>query len=191
MILEGVVTTRNPDGSTNIAPMGPLTDEYVSFLTFRPWQTSQTGRNLLLHPEGVFHVVDDVYLIAQGAVGLWKEPVATVPAEHVLGEVIATACRWYEFRVRRFDRASERATVETDIVHVGRGRDYFGLNRAKHAVLEAAILATRLHLIPPTEIEAEWQRLRVPVEKTAGERERAAFDLLSQFVEDSRRAGSP
>ncbi len=186
MILEGVVTTRNPDGSTNVAPMGPLTDEAVSFLTFRPWQSSQTCQNLGSHPEGVFHVDDDVYLIAQGAVGVWTEPVETRPAERIAGAVIRSACRWYEFRVTEFDRSTERTTVQTEIVHVGRGRDYFGLNRAKHAVLEAAILATRLHLIEPAEVDREWERLRIPVEKTAGERERAAFALLSQYVADWR-----
>jgi hypothetical protein len=191
MILEGVVTTRNPDGSTNVAPMGPLTDEAVSFLTFRPWQTAQTCRNLQAHPEGVFHVIDDVYLVAQGAIGVWTEPVETVPAEQVLGAVIRSACRWYEFRVTDFDSSAERTTVRTEIVHVGRGRDYFGLNRAKHAVLEAAILATRLHLIPEAEIDAEWQRLRTPIEKTAGNRERAAFDLLTRYISEQRAKPRP
>jgi hypothetical protein len=58
----------------------------------------------------------------------------------------------------------------------------FGFNRAKHAVLEAAILATRTHLIPPAEIEKEFERLRVIVNKTAGPQETEAFALLEAHV---------
>jgi hypothetical protein len=62
-------------------------------------------------------------------------------------------------------------------------REFFGLNRAKHAVVEAAILATRLHLIPVEEIRAEYRKLRVLVEKTGGPAESAAFDFLTEHVE--------
>ena len=34
-------------------------------------------------------------------------------------------------------------------------REFFGFNRAKHAVLEAAILATRVELLPADEILSE------------------------------------
>ncbi len=190
MILEGLVTTLSAGLEeagreaevVNLAPMGPLTDEGVSFLTFRPYRSSRTYRNLKAHPEGVFHVTDDVYLLAQGAIGEWTETVPMREAERVRGRIVEGACRWYEFRVTELDDSAERTTIQTEIVAVGRGRDYFGLNRAKHAVLEAAILATRLHLLPKSEIEAELARLRVPVEKTAGARERAAFELVVRYV---------
>jgi uncharacterized protein len=61
-------------------------------------------------------------------------------------------------------------------------RDFYGFNRAKHAVLEAAILATRVHLLAADEIRREFERLRVPVEKTAGPREREAFAFLQDYV---------
>ena len=69
------------------------------------------------------------------------------------------------------------------IVHAGTLRDFFGFNRAKHAVVEAAILATRVHLLPREEIQAELSRLRIPVEKTAGPREREAFALLEHHIQ--------
>ena len=54
------------------------------------------------------------------------------------------------------------------VVDCGRLRDYFGLNRAKHAVVEAAILATRTAFLSADHIAAEFQRLAVLVEKTGG-----------------------
>ena len=57
-------------------------------------------------------------------------------------------------------------------------REFFGFNRAKHAVVEAAILATRTAFLPREQIMAEYERLAVLVEKTGGERETEAFAFL-------------
>jgi hypothetical protein len=61
-------------------------------------------------------------------------------------------------------------------------REFIGFNRARHAVLEAAILATRTHLIPPEQIRDEFARLQIIVDKTAGPREQEAMALLTQYV---------
>ena len=52
-------------------------------------------------------------------------------------------------------------------------------------MVEAAILATRVGLIPREEILTEFARLKVPVDKTAGPREAEAFALLEQFVREA------
>jgi hypothetical protein len=80
------------------------------------------------------------------------------------------------------DDREERTTIEVEVVHGARQRDFFGFNRAKHAVVEAAILATRLHLIPAAEIAAEFRRLAILVEKTGGPLEHEAFQILSRHV---------
>jgi hypothetical protein len=54
-------------------------------------------------------------------------------------------------------------------------------------VVEATILATRLHLLDPAVIRDEMARLRPLVEKTGGPREHEAF----AFVESMVRAGVP
>ncbi len=184
MILEGIVTSRNDDGSTNVAPMGPIVDESMAWLRLRPFQTSLTFHNLKRHRVGVFHVVDDVLLLAQAAIGRIPAPPATRPATQIDGAVLADACRWYEFEIVSIDESGPRSEMVAQVLHVGRQRDFFGFNRAKHAVLEAAILATRIHLIRPAELRQELERLRIPVEKTAGPREREAFDLLERYIDE-------
>ena len=72
--------------------------------------------------------------------------------------------------------------MAAEVVHAGHKRDFFGFNRAKHAVVEAAILATRTAFLPAEQIAAEFGRLRVLVEKTGGPDEHAAFALLTEFV---------
>jgi hypothetical protein len=182
MILEGIVTTKNEDGGPNISPMGPLVDEAMTRLVLRPYQTSRTYQNLKRTGQGILHVTDDVELLAKAAVNHLSPLPPLVPAEGVDGFIIASACRWYAFRVVTLDDRQERTRIECEVVQQGTLREFFGFNRAKHAVVEAAILATRLGFLPPKEIRAEYARLAVIVEKTAGEQERRAFQFLETFV---------
>jgi hypothetical protein len=71
---------------------------------------------------------------------------------------------------------------EAEVVHAERRRDFFGFNRAMYAVVEAAILATRISILPRDEIEAEFHKLAVLVEKTGGPREREAFVFLQSYL---------
>src|SRR4051794_6326946 len=142
MILEGIVTTIAPEGTLNVAPMGPRVDPDMRRLILRPFNTSQTYRNLKAHGEGVFHVTDDVLLLAQAALGSVEPMPPLERGTAILGYYLTEACRYYEFRVTSIDDAGERVTMEAEVVHHDRLRDFFGFNRARHAVLEAAILAT-------------------------------------------------
>lgn len=183
LIVEGLVTSENADGSVNLSPMGPRTDRTISRLVLRPYQTSQTYQNLKRHGEGVFHITDDVELIARAAIGRLDPLPQLLPAASIRGSIVADACRWFAFRVRQLDDQAERTTIVCDVVDRGTLRDFLGFNRAKHAVLEAAILATRVGILPPEQIRDEMQRLAIPVEKTAGEQERQAFALLAEHID--------
>ena len=183
MILEGIVTTQSADGVLNVAPMGPIVDVEMTTLHLRPFQTSTTYKNLKQHAEGVLHVVDDVLLLAQSAIGKLEESPEVFPAEHVRGSVLSCASRWYEFQVTELDDREERTSIHAKVVHSGRLKDFFGFNRAKHAVLEAAILATRIGILPTDEIRADFERLAIIVRKTAGEQETAAFELLQRYFD--------
>lgn len=184
MILEGIVTTTNADGSINIAPMGPIVEGDFAALLLRPYQTSTTYQNLKRNPFGVFHVVDDALLLARAAIDSWDESPSTIPAKKVSGNVLQAACRWYEFELETLDDQEPRTNIRVRIVHRGHLKDFFGWNRAKHAVLEAAILATRVHLLSEVGIREQLERLRIPIEKTAGAVEREAFDLLLRYVQN-------
>src|SRR5438094_2839008 len=161
MILEGIVTTLSPEGAVNVAPMGPLVTPAMDRLVLRPYRTAQTYRNLKACGEGVFHVTDDVLLLARAALGPVDPPPVLVEATRVRGFVLQGACRYYEFSVRALDERAERVGIEAEVVHAGRLRDFFGFNRAKHAVVEAAILATRTDFLPLDDIAAEYRRLAV------------------------------
>jgi hypothetical protein len=187
MILEGIVTTVSAAGAVNIAPMGPRVEPGMERFLLRPFRTAQTYRNLKAHGEGVLHVTDDVLLLARAALGPVEPPPTLLPAARVRGFVLAGACRYYEFRVVSLDEREERVRIEAEVLAAGRLRDFFGFNRAKHAVVEAAILATRSAFLPVDEIEAEYRKLGVIVDKTGGDQERQAFALLREHVARAAR----
>ena len=182
MILEGIVTTLSADGRVNISPMGPLVDAAMRELVLRPYQTSTTYQNLKRTGQGVFHVTDDVWLLAQAAIGTPEPLPEMIPSEGVEGRILTAACRWYAFRVRELDDSRERTNIVAEVVASGRLRDFFGFNRGKHAVVEAAILATRIGILPIEQIRSELEKLKVLVEKTGGEQEHRAMAFLEQHV---------
>jgi hypothetical protein len=183
MILEGIVTTLAPSGEVNIAPMGACVDTSMRRLLLQPFDTSQTYRNLKAHGEGVFHVTDDVLLLARAAVGRLEAKPTLLPATTVRGFVLADACRAYEFRARSLDESRERIPIDAEVVRCVCLRDFFGFNRAKHAVVEAAILATRIAFLPLEDIRTEYRKLGILVEKTGGPAEQEAFAFLQAHVE--------
>jgi len=190
MILEGIVTTISAEGVVNIAPMGPAVDESMHAFVLRPYRTAKTYENLKQHPEGVFHVTDDVLLLARAAIGGLDQLPEVNPARRVRGFVLKDCCRYYEFRIDRFDEAGERANLHAVVVHSERVRDFFGLNRAKYAIVEAAILATRIHLLPPSELQSELGKFETIVRKTGGTQELEALSFLRGYVSQALEAES-
>lgn len=184
-ILEGLVTTLNVDGSVNISPMGPIVDDSLDRLWLRPFQTSTTYQNLKREGAGVFHITDDVELFAQAAVGQPASAPSLLPGRSPRSAVLIDACRWYAFEVESLDDAAERTSIIARVIERGVRREFLGFNRAKHAVIEAAILATRVHLSDRSEMQAEFDRLAVPIQKTGAAAEHRAFNYLRRHVEQA------
>jgi hypothetical protein len=178
VIVETIVTSLDAAGAVNCAPMGVEWGDDA--IVLKPFLETATYRNLVATRAAVVNLTDDVLLFAQAAI---SNPVfATVPADVVRGVVLADCCSWREVEVRSVDSSPPRSRIETTVVHRGTRREFIGFNRARHAVLEAAIYATRLHLLPRTFIDSELERLQVIVDKTAGPREVEAMALLTDYV---------
>jgi uncharacterized protein len=177
-IIETVVTTLNPDGSVNCGAMGVEWGEQR--IVIKPYAGTRTLRNLRATGAAVVNVTDDVLLFSQAALGDPHPP--TRPAASIDGAVLDDACSWREVRVEAIDDSSQRARVSTLVIDRGTGREFLGLNRARHAVLEASILASRVRRLPAEDLRAELRRLQVLVDKTAGTREREAMEYVMRHV---------
>jgi hypothetical protein len=186
MIIESIVTSLDRAGQPNFAPMGVEWGEQT--IVIKPFLETATFRNLTATGQAVVNLTDDVLLFAQGAIGTGEFPFS--PASVVRGAVVEAACSWREVEVVSVDATPPRSRIVTRVVHRGTRREFLGFNRARHAVLEAAILATRTHLIPADQMRAEFERLQVIVDKTAGPRESEAMALLTAYVR-GKREGAP
>jgi hypothetical protein len=177
-IVETVTTTINPDGTVNSAAMGvEWGDETIVIKPFRP---TRTLRNLRATGAAVVNLTDDILLFTQAALSDPHPP--TRATATIDGAVLADACSWREVTVETIDASGPRARVTTHVVGRGVGREFLGFNRARHAVLEASIIASRAHLLPAGKIRVELERLQVLVDKTAGPREHEAMELVRRHV---------
>jgi uncharacterized protein len=183
MIIESIVTTVDAEGLVNCAPMGVEWGDDV--IVLKPFLDTATFRNVVATQAAVVNLIDDARVFARAAIANPEYP--TKPATAVRGVVLVTGCSWRELTVRSIDSTPPRSRIEMTVVHRGVTREFVGFNRARHAVLEAAIYATRLHLLSPEFIDSEMARLQVIVDKTAGPDEQEAMALLADHIR-SRRA---
>src|SRR5688572_18905170 len=149
-------------------------------IVLKPFLETATYRNVIATRTAVVNMTDDVRVFARAAIS--NPEYATVPATVVRGVVLADGCSWREIEVQSIDSTPPRSRIETTVVHRGTRREFVGFNRARHAVLEAAIYATRVHLLSRPFLESELARLQVIVDKTAGARELEAMTLLADYI---------
>jgi uncharacterized protein len=180
-LIETVVTTTGSDGVVNCAAMGVRWGEEE--LVFWPFDRTRTLRNLRFRGEAVVHLTDDVLLFVQAALG-HPEP-SMRPASVINGAVIEDVNAWREVVVTEITPESQRSEVRARVVASGTGtRQPLGLCRARHAAVEASILASRLRWLGADHVVAELGRLQELVDKTAGPCERAAMDYVRRYVAD-------
>ena len=187
MIVETIVTSLAADGMVNCAPMGVEWGDTT--IVLKPFLDTATYRNLIATGTAVVNLTDDVRVFARAAISNPVYP--TVSAEVIRGVVLADCCSWREVEVRSADSTPPRSRIETTVVHRGVRREFIGFNRARHAVLEAAIYATRLHLLPRAFIESELARLQVIVDKTSGAQEFEAMALLVDYIRAAPDSSDP
>jgi uncharacterized protein len=176
-ILETIVTTMGPEG-VHLVPFGLIADgeDYV----VAPFRPSPTIANLEGHPFLAAAAPHDVRVIAGCVTGRRDWP--TVPCERIEGERLGPAFAHGEFEVVEAADDPVRPRFRCRLLHHAVHRPFLGYNRAQGAVIEAAILSTRLHLLPPEKVTAEMAYLAIAVSKTAGPAEREAWDWIEKKV---------
>ena len=182
-LIETVMTTTGSDGVVNCAAMGVRWGEEE--VVFWPFDATRTLRNLRVRGEAVVHLTDDVLLFVQAALG--HPSPAMRPAGTVAGWVIEEhVSAWREVVVTEIAPSADelpRSRVHARVVAAGTGtQPPLGLCRARHAAVEASILASRLTWLGADRVWTELGRLQELVDKTAGPRERAAMDYVRAYV---------
>jgi uncharacterized protein len=176
MIREAVVTTVARSGREHLAPLGLIEDGLGWVIA--PFRPSTTLDNLVQAPFAVANYTDDARIFAGLVTGRRDWPL--VPAVKVPVPRLADALAHAELRVAHVEDDPQRPRFHCEILHHEQHAPFAGFNRAANAVLECAILLTRLHLLSRDKIEREIAYLTIAIEKTAGPKEREAWSWLMQ-----------
>jgi len=184
IIHEAIVTSLNMDGSAHVAPFGIR--EREGRVLVAPFRPSVSLDNLLRTQTAVVNLTDDVLVFAGSLTGRRDWPVR--PAQKISGHVLECALAHRELRLIEVVEDAVRPQLLYEVVHEVNHRPFRGFNRAQAAVIEAAVLVSRLHLLPKGKIDAELEYLVIAMEKTAGEREWQAWNWLMEHIGNFRAA---
>ena len=184
MIRETVVTTRCEDGSPHIAPMG--VHDHGKELVLAPFRPSGTLKNLLRERCAVINYTDDVRIFAGCLTGRYDWPLCA--ASVIDGVRLCETLAHAEVEIVRVEEDDLRPRLHARVVHEQTQAPFRGFNRAQAAVVEAAILVSRLGMLADDKIDGEIDYLGIAVTKTAGAREQQAWDWLMQAIKRYRAA---
>lgn len=178
MIRESIVITPNADGSPHIAPIGVVVEG--DDLVIAPFRPSSTLANLEARRVATVNYTDDVRIFAGCLTGRRDWPI--VPASRVAAPRLAKALAHDELELVTTEPDPQRPRFRCRVVHRQSHAPFLGFNRAQAAVVEAAILTSRLHLLPRAKIDVELAYLSIAIDKTAGQREQEAWSWLTDKI---------
>ena len=185
-IFEAVVTTVSPGGQPHVAPMGIRYQE--GGILLMPFKPSTTHDNIVATGHAVLNIVCDTRVFAGCVTGRKSWP--TLPAERIAGVRLAGALRHVELALAEQRDDAQRPVLRMSAVHEATHAPFVGFNRAQAAVIEGAVLVSRLHMLPSEKVETEMNYLQIAIDKTAGPEEHEAWAWLRAAVA-RHRAGTP
>jgi uncharacterized protein len=185
VIYETVVTTVSPEGVPHVAPMGVrYQGAQVVLMPFKP---SATHDNIVATGHAVLNLLTDTRVFAGCVTGRKQWPL--VAAEKIPGQRLAHALSHVELKLAEQRDDAQRPVLLMARVHEVTHAPFIGFNRAQAAVIEGAVLVSRLHMLPPEKVDTEMNYLQIAIDKTASAAEREAWAWLREAVE-RHRAGA-
>lgn len=178
MIYETIVSTVNIHGAPHVTPFGiRMQDGLVVIAPFKP---STTLENILATKCAVVNMTDDVRVFAGALTGrtVWD----LVPVEQISGFRLADTLVHRELKLVKMEDDAVRPQLFLEVVHEAQHQSFNGFNRAQAAVIELAVLVSRLKRLPMEKISQEMDYLKIAIEKTAGPRELEAWGWLAEAV---------
>jgi len=190
VIYETVVTTVSPEGRAHVAPMGVrYLPGQPGLVVLMPFVPSTTLSNIVATRHAVLNIVLDTRVFAGCVTGRKDWP--TVPAERIGGVRLACAMSHVELELESMSDDPQRPVLRMARVHEASHAPFIGFNRAQAAVIEGAVLVSRLHMLPPEKITSEMTYLQIAIDKTAGPEEHEAWGWLKQAVDAHPASRTP
>jgi uncharacterized protein len=180
MIFETIITSQSINGDVHVTPFGIRIQD--SLVIISPYKPSTTLDNILATRHAVLNLIDDVRVFA-GAL-TQRSPWTLVAAEKIIGSRLADCLVHKELKLVKVEDDPIRPNLYLELVHESQHGSFQGFNRAQAAVIELAVLVSRLKRLPLDKITQEMTYLQIAIEKTAGPRELEAWGWLTEAVEN-------
>lgn len=184
MIYETIISTVDVAGLVHVTPFGIRWQE--DLVVISPFKPSTTLNNILATEYAVMNLTDDVRVFAAALTG--RHAWSVVAADKISGFRLADALTHKELKLVQVDDDAQRPQLYFEVVYECLHRPFQGFNRAQAAVIELAVLVSRLKRLPMEKIEQELDYLAIAIEKTAGPRELEAWSWLLEAVTNHRAA---
>lgn len=185
-IFETVVTTVDTGGRPHVAPMGARYQ--TGRVVLMPFKPSTTLDNISATGHAVLNLITDTRVFAGCVTGRRDWP--TLAAEMVVGVRLVCALGHVELALEEQIDEAQRPVLRLARVFEATHAPFVGMNRAQAAVVEGAVLVSRLHMLASDKVDAEMAYLQIAIDKTAGPGEHEAWGWLREAVAGYRARGA-
>ncbi len=180
MIYETIITSIDAQKNVHITPFGIREEDGCVIIS--PYKPSTTLNNILETNVAVMNLTDDVRVFS-GALTK-KMQFELVIAEKIDGFRLKNTLAHKELKLKKVLEDPQRPQLFMEVVHEAQHQPFKGFNRAQAAVIELAVLTSRLHMLPKEKIMHEKKYLQIAMDKTAGEHEWQAWNWLNEKIEN-------
>ncbi len=179
MIFETIIISQNATGKAHITPFGIRYEG--EFVVISPYKPSTTLGNILATKHAVMNLTDDVRVFAGALTNRKTWPL--LQTNKIAGSRLVDCLAHAELKLVEVREDATRPQLVIQKVFEESHRTFSGFNRAQAAVIELAVLTSRLHMLPREKIDTELAYLQIAIDKTAGERELEAWGWLTEKIE--------
>lgn len=180
MIYETIISTIDKSDTPHVTPFG--VQKKGELFVIAPFKPSTTLENIVNTQNAVLNLSDDVRIFASAIVR--KQVFEMMPATKITGYRLAETLAHHELQLLDIIEDAERPQLLMQSVYQETHRPFAGFNRAQAAVIELAVLASRLQRLPKEKIITERTYLQIAIDKTAGERELQAWHELIEYIDN-------
>ena len=184
MIFETIVSTVNAHGEPHVTPFGIRMQD--GLVVISPYKPSTTLQNILETGHAALNLIDDVRVFAGALTGRYAWHLSAT--DKVAGFRLTNTLVHKELKLVSVEDDIVRPQLLLEVIHEVEHAPFEGFNRAQAAVIELAVLVSRLKRLPMEKIQHEMRYLQIAVDKTAGERELEAWSWLVEAVRNHEAA---
>jgi len=185
MIYETIIISTDVKGVAHVTPFGVKHEN--DFVIISPFKPSKTLDNILSTQAATMNLTDDVRVFA-GALTK-RKAWQLLPANQVKGFRLSTCLTHVELELVEVRDDAQRPQLVMKRLETQHHSGFNGFNRAQAAVIELAVLASRLHMLSPEKVRSELRYLQIAIDKTAGVQEREAWGWLTDKVDHYYKEG--